>query len=183
MALTGFLVGLKSPSMTFLAQRAINAYRAEALTAVVPGSTLEELWENLGVAERALTIISAFVVFAGLLGMMTSNLTSLNERRREMAVLRSVGAAAWHVFLILIGEAFVLAVGGVVLGLAVLDLGLFAAGPLIESRFGVFLPPRLLTSTDLEIAGLVLVSALLIGLVPAWRAYRNTLADGLAATP
>jgi putative ABC transport system permease protein len=182
MALTGFLVGLKSPSMTFVAQRVINGYRGEALTAIIPGATLEELWESLGVAEQALTVISGFVVFAGLLGMMTAILTSLNERRREMAVLRSVGARAAHVFLLLMGEVFILAIGGIVLGVAALDLGLLAGGPLLESRFGIFIAPEVLTATDVKILALVLIAALLMGVVPAWRAYRNTLADGLAAT-
>ncbi len=76
--------------MTFTMQRAINEYRQEPLLAVLPGIALSQLWELVGVADSALAVIAAFVVLAGLLGMLTAILTSLNERRREMAILRSV---------------------------------------------------------------------------------------------
>ncbi len=174
-------MGLKSHAMTFLAQRVINGYHSEALTAIIPGQTLQELWDSLGLAEAALTVISGFVVLAGLLGMMTAVLTSLYERRREIAVLRSVGARPVHIFLLLMGEVLLLAVGGEIAGVLLLDLALAAGAPILEDRFGLLLAPRALTGMDLMLLGLVLMGALLMGLVPAWRAYRNTLADGLTA--
>ena len=57
----------------------------------MPGVALQELWNLLRTAEVGLMIITWFVLFAGLLGMMTSLLSGLNERRIEMAILRSVG--------------------------------------------------------------------------------------------
>jgi putative ABC transport system permease protein len=111
--------------------------------------------------------------------MLTAILTSLNERRREMAILRSVGAGPRHVFGLLVAEAGVLAVLGVLAGV-VLAFGLLAvAQPLIEHRFGIFLAFSGLSATDLAILGGIVVAALLMGLLPAWRAYRNALSDGL----
>jgi putative ABC transport system permease protein len=130
-------------------------------------------------ADRALMVVAAFVVLAGLLGMLTAILTSLNERRREMAILRSVGAGPRHVFGLLVAEAGLLAVLGVLAGV-LLAFGLLAvAQPLIEQRFGIFLAFSGLAATDLAILGGIVAAALLMGLLPAWRAYRNALSDGL----
>jgi putative ABC transport system permease protein len=178
-SITAFLVGMKSRVMTFTMQRAVNEYRQEPLLAVIPGVALMQLWELIGVADRALMIIAAFVVLAGLLGMLTAILTSLNERRREMAILRSVGAGPRHVFGLLVAEAGFLAVAGILAGI-VLTFGLLAiAQPLLERRFGIFLQLGGLSWADLTILGSIVVAALLMGLLPAWRAYRNALTDGL----
>jgi putative ABC transport system permease protein len=178
-SITAFLVGMNSRVMTFTMQRAINDYRQEPLLAIIPGVALTQLWELVGIADRALMIIAAFVVLAGLLGMLTAILTSLNERRREMAILRSVGARPRHVFALLILEAGVLALLGVLTGVA-LTYGLLAgARPLLERRFGIFINVSGLSASDLAILGSIVLAALLMGVVPAWRAYRNALSDGL----
>ena len=90
----------------------------QPLLAILPGVALQELWSLMGTAEKALFVISLFVVLTGLIGMLTAILTSLNERRREMAILRSVGARPWHIASLLVLEAFALALAGVVAGLA-----------------------------------------------------------------
>jgi putative ABC transport system permease protein len=178
-SITAFMVGMRSKVMTFTMQRAINDYRLEPLLAIIPGVALTQLWELVGVADTALMVVAAFVVLAGLLGMLTAILTSLNERRREMAILRSVGARARHVFALLVVEAGLLAMAGVGLGV-VLTYGLMAAvRPLLAERYGIFVQLAGLSVYDLGILGAIIGAALLMGLLPAWRAYRNTLADGL----
>jgi putative ABC transport system permease protein len=177
--ITAFLVGMRSRVMTFTMQRAINEYRQEPLLAVLPGVALSELWELVGVADTALMIVAAFVVLAGLLGMLTAILTSLNERRREMAVLRSVGARPRHVFALLVAEAGLLATLGVAAGIGLTYLLVLGGRPLLEKRFGIFVAVRGLSASDLAILGGIIAAALLMGLLPAFRAYRNALSDGL----
>jgi putative ABC transport system permease protein len=178
-SITAFMVGMRSRVMTFTMQRAINEYRQEPLMAIIPGVALTQLWNLVSIADTALMIVAAFVVLAGLLGMLTAILTSLNERRREMAILRSVGARPRHIFTLLVSEAGLLATSGVVTGVA-LTYGLLAvARPLLEQRFGIFVEIAGLTRYDLAILGSIIVLALLMGLAPAWRAYRNSLSDGL----
>ncbi|MBU6377255.1 MAG: ABC transporter permease [Gammaproteobacteria bacterium] len=178
-SITAFMVGMQTKVMTFTMQRAINEYRQEPLLAIIPGVALTQLWNLVGIADTALMIVAAFVVLAGLLGMLTAILTSLNERRREMAILRSVGARPRHVFTLLIAEAGMLASAGVAAGVALCYGLIFAARPVLERRFGIFLDPGGLTGYDLAILGTIIAAALLMGALPAWRAYRNTLSDGL----
>lgn len=178
-SITAFMIGMQSRVMTFTMQRAINEYRQEPLLAIIPGVALTQLWNLVGIADTALMIVAAFVVLAGLLGMLTAILTSLNERRREMAILRSVGARPRHVFTLLVAEAGMLATAGVTAGVGLCYGLIFAAKPFLERRFGIFLDPGGLTTYDLGILGTIIAAALLMGVLPAWRAYRNTLSDGL----
>ena len=178
---TAFLVGMRSRVLALTMQRAINQYREEALTAAIPGVALEQLWSIVGIAESALSLVAAFVVLAGLLGMVTAMLTSLNERRREMAILRSVGAAPHQVFALLVLESAALALAGTVAGIMLAYGLLLGLGPWVQSRFGLALHPGWPARTDITIIAAVLAAALMLSMVPAWRAYRSTLNDGLQA--
>ncbi|AHG39335.1 peptide ABC transporter permease [Pseudomonas syringae CC1557] len=179
-AITAFMLGLNSKISTFSLQREINEYRGEPMLAILPGVALQELWSLMGTAEKALFVISLFVVLTGLIGMLTAILTSLNERRREMAILRSVGARPWHIASLLILEAFALALAGVVSGLALLYIGIFAARDYVLENYGLYLSSMPPGQYEWTLLAGILGCALLMGTVPAWRAYRQSLADGLS---
>lgn len=178
--ITAFMLGLNSKIATFSLQREINEFRGEPLLAILPGVALQELWSLMGTAEKALFMVSLFVVLTGLIGMLTAILTSLNERRREMAILRSVGARPWHIASLLIVEAFALALAGVLLGLLLLYLGIAGAQGFVQANYGLYLPLTLPSRYEWTLLGAILSAALMMGCVPAWRAYRQSLADGLS---
>jgi putative ABC transport system permease protein len=179
-SITAFLVRMKEPALIFTMERSINQYRGEPLSAVIPGVALTQLWDLVGIADTALTIIAGFVVLAGLLGMLTAILTTLNERRREMAIMRSLGARPAHIFTLLMTEAGVLALLGVLVGVG-LTFALLALGtPLIAKKYGIFIEPGGLSRMDLTILSGIIGVALLLGAYPAWRGYRHTLSDGLS---
>ncbi len=178
--ITAFMLGLNSKIATFALQREINQYRGEPMLAILPGVALQELWSLMGTAEKALFVVSLFVVLTGLIGMLTAILTSLNERRREMAILRSVGARPWHIASLLILEAFSLALAGVVFGLLLLYVAIAAAQGPLQSQYGLDLPLALPSAYEWSLLAGILLAGLLMGGVPAWRAYRQSLADGLS---
>jgi len=177
--ITAALVGLTSKIKVFQLQRSINQYKQEPLQAIIPGVALHELWSMMGIAEQALVVISGFVVASGLLGMLTMILASLNERRREMAILRAVGARPLQIFLLMISEAGILALAGALLGVITLFSMLLIAQPLLQDQFGILITVSALTLYEWQLLGLVLVSGLAIGVVPSIRAYRMSLADGM----
>ncbi|CAM5465256.1 Peptide ABC transporter permease OS=Stutzerimonas stutzeri OX=316 GN=CXK95_04235 PE=4 SV=1 [Stutzerimonas stutzeri] len=178
--ITAVLLGLNSRIATFALQREINQYRGEPLLAVLPGVALQELWSLMGTAEQALFVVSLFVVLTGLIGMLTAILTSLNERRREMAILRSVGARPWHIAGLLVIEAFALALAGAALGLTLLYVGIAVAQAPLQQLYGLYLPFGWPSGYEWRLLGAILLAAVLMGAVPAWRAYRQSLADGLS---
>jgi len=177
-AITAFLVGLETRISIFALQRFVNEFEDETLSAVIPGVALQQLWGLIGVAEYALFGVSAMVVLAGALGLLATLLVSLNERRREMSVLRSVGARPGHIFALLMSEAATLAFLGAATGLVLLQLAVVAARPMALSEFGIQLTVGLRAFDFYVLAG-ILGIAVLVSTVPAWRAYRNSLADGL----
>ena len=178
-AITAFLVGLKSRGAALSMQRLVNEYSGEPLTAILPGATLLEVWEIVGAAEKTLFAVSALVVVVGLAGMLVALLTSLGERRREMAVLRSVGARPMHIFALILGEAAFLTLLGIALGIAALYLGLLAGRPWLESRLGLFIVVGWPSAYEVALMIVVAVAGVLIGLIPAYRIYRYSLADGM----
>lgn len=178
-AITAFLVGLESRVHAFSVQRFVNEYRNEPLQAILPGVALQQLWNLIGVAERALLVVSGFVVVVGLFGMLTSLLMSLNERRREMAVLRSVGARPAHVFALFMGEAAFLTLLGVVLGVGAIYGLTLAVQPLVESRLGLFIALSVPSVKEWALLGAVMGAGMLVGAIPSYRAYRYSLADGM----
>ncbi len=178
-AITAFLVGLKSRGAALSMQRLVNEYSGEPLTAILPGATLLEVWEIVGAAEKTLFAVSALVVVVGLAGMLVALLTSLGERRREMAVLRSVGARPMHIFALILGEAAFLTLLGIAFGVAALYLGLLAGRPWLESRLGLFIVVGSPSAYEFALMIVVAVAGVLIGLIPAYRIYRYSLADGM----
>ena len=178
-AITAVLIGVESPLQTFALQRAINEYREEPLLAILPGVALQELWGIVGIAETALLAVSAMVVVTALIGMMATIFSSLNERRREMAILRAMGARPVTILSMLVLEAMVMAAIGALLGLVFLYAGLLIAQPILDTTFGLWLPIDAPTMREFwGLVGVVCAGAI-VSVVPALRAYRMSVADGM----
>ena len=178
-AVTAALVGVKSRLQVFGLQRSINEYAQEPLLAILPGVALQELWQIVGIAETALIAVSAMVVVTALIGMMATIFSSLNERRREMAIFRAMGARPREVLGLLVLEAVVMAAFGAILGLGLLYVGLFIGQPLIDSAFGLWLPIEAPTIRKICVMLGVVAAGAIVSMVPALRAYRMSLADGM----
>ncbi|MEX1221559.1 MAG: FtsX-like permease family protein [Idiomarina sp.] len=177
--LSAVLLGLESKPYAIRMQRQINTYTTEPLTAIMPGMTLQQLWQTLSVFEQALFVITVLVVITGLLGMLTTLLASLRERRREMAVLRAVGAGPGTVFTLLVSEAALLTLLGCVVGVVGLYAAQLIAAPLLAQQLGLSLSITGLQANEWALLGLVLIAGILVSVFPAWRAYKLSLADGL----
>lgn len=176
---TAILIGLKSRAAVFKMQRSVNNYEAEPLLAVLPGVALDQLWQVVGVAERALLAVSAMVVGVGLCGLVAVILASLNERRRELAILRSVGASPRDVLLLLSAEGFFVTLCGVLAGILLLTALSALLAPLLQAHYGLSITPRLIASDEFGLLGMVIGVSLLASLAPGYGAYRLSLSDGL----
>lgn len=179
-AITAFMVGLTNRINTFRLQRTISEYDEEPLMAIIPGATLAELWQTISVFEQVLLVISGFVLIAGLLGMLTMLLSTLNERRREMAVLRAVGAHPYHILLLFVLETVCIVFVGYLLGMGILYLLLVLSQSFLVESYGVNIA---ITPPDAQqwiLFAVVLLLSILVSLVPGLIAYRRSLQDGLA---
>ena len=177
-AVTAAIVGLKSRLQVIGFQRAVNEYRAEPLSAVLPGVALQEMWGLVGTAETALLGVSAMVVVTSMLGLSAMILSTLNERRREMAILRSLGARPRTIGSLLVGEATLLTIAGITIGTAALYASLALARPFIDRQFGIDIGMQPPSATDGLLLLAILAGGIDAGVLPAYRAYRMSLADG-----
>ncbi len=178
--ITSFFVGTKNRFEALMLQREMNTDLVEPLTAVIPGVALGELWQNIGGAEVGLRVIAIFAVAIGLTGMLVSLYSSLEARRREMAIFRAIGAGPRTIVSLLVLESSVLALFGCALGVTLVYAGLALGQAPIEQRFGLHLSIRPLGATEWLYLAVVFGAGVIIGFVPALKAYRTSLVDGLS---
>ncbi len=176
---TAVFVGLKSRGTILRTRRDLNTNMSEPLLAIIPGQALAELWQVMSTAERVLLAVSAFVIAVGLVSILTSILTSLNERRREMSILRATGARPGHVLILLIAEAAVLGFLGALLGAILIQVIFAIAAPILSAQYGVALIGTGPGWVDLYTIAGVTLAATCLGLWPAITALRRSLSDGL----
>ncbi len=179
-AITAFMLGLDNRMLAFGLQRDINEFTNEPLSAIFPGVALQELWDLMRIAEQALRIVSVLVAAAAMAGLLAVSLAGLNERRREMAILRSVGAGYGHVMGLLISESTLLTALGIGFGLVLQNGVLLVIQPWLVDQFGLYLPLGLPGAREWVLIGGLQLAGIAVGLLPAWRGYRNSLADGLS---
>jgi putative ABC transport system permease protein len=177
--LSAILVGLQTRGSALSIQRTISEYAHEPVTAIMPGVVLLELWQMMSMIERILKIVSGFVVAVGLFSMLIILMTSLNERRREMAILRSVGARPAHVFVLIMGEAVFLTMLAIGLGVAMVYGLMTLLQPWLESMYGVYIVIGWPTMAELTLLAIIAVCGFVVGLIPGIRIYRYSLADGM----
>jgi len=115
----------------------------------------------------------------GLAGMVAVVLASLNERRRELSILRSVGAGPWQIAALLIVESVAATAVASLIGLVLLAVAVLLAGPWLLTNFGLALSAGVSSAGEWPLLGLVLLAGVIAGAIPAWRASRLALADGL----
>jgi putative ABC transport system permease protein len=96
-----------------------------------------------------------------------------------MAILRSVGARPRTILGLLVAEAGLLTAAGIALGITLLYAGLAVAQPYIETNYGIYLPIEPPSASELMTLGAIAIAGCLAGLLPALRAYRLSLADGM----
>jgi len=178
-SISAFMLGLESRAAAIGLQRRINQFEDEPLSAILPGVALLELWEIVGLVENTLLAISVFVVIVGLFSMLIILTTSINERRREMAILRAMGARPGHVFSLILGEAIFITLSGIVLGIMlVFSMIAFGQG-WIASEFGLYIGLKLFSLNQVYVILLVALFGCLIGLIPGILMYRYSLIDGM----
>ncbi|WP_394228470.1 ABC transporter permease [Pseudoalteromonas spongiae] len=177
--ISAFLLGLKNPIFALQLQRNISQYKQEPLLAIMPKFTLRQLWEVVGVFEKALLVISGAVVVIALLGMLTNLLASLSQRRRELAILRSVGASPRTIFTLLGLEALLITVCATLLAIVFYYLVIALLANILGSISGIHLQLMALSQYQMSLLAGIILLGTLFGCLPAYKAYRYALSDGL----
>ncbi len=177
--ISGVLIGVNSKLQIFKLQRWVNEYSEEPLSAILPGVALQELWRVVGVVENVLIGISIVVIFTTLIGMTAIIFSSLNERRREMAIWRAMGATPTVILGLLMLEAFIVSFLSSVISTIFLFLLLIILQPWIDQTYGILISIEMFSVEELSVFVYFILAALLISLLPALRAYWLSINDGM----
>lgn len=178
-SITSFFLKLKSKTRILSMQREITENKNEALLAVMPAAVLSDLWRSLSKIEFVLKLISALVMIVGLLGMVIALMTSLNERRREMAILRSLGAGFSHLAKLVFLEV------SLILGLAVLISAILKVvlevtlASYLAKKFGLYLTGSYFSTMDITMMMATFIVGLIFALGPVLLFKNKSLKDGL----
>lgn len=181
-SITALLVGLERRGQVFALQREVNQWQSEPLMGVMPGVAMDQIWRMVNMGEKALFLISFLVTIMGLASLVSAILAGLNERRRELAILRSTGAKPLDIVILLSFEGVLLTILGTIFGLLFLVLLILLAGPSIADQYGVAIHISAPTGTELLLLAGVWLAGFIASLIPAFRAYRISLSDGLNAS-
>lgn len=173
------LVGVKAKYATLMVQKYVNDFTGEPLMAVLPGVALTELWRLLSKVETVLLVIAILVLISSLFGMCAMLLSSMQERVREIAVFRALGASKSFIFWLIQLEVLMLIslAGGLALVLGYLSHWL--TQPILLQQFGLAIEANLLSETKMLMLLASLVAAFVVGLVPAVLAYKRALVISL----
>jgi putative ABC transport system permease protein len=181
--LTAAWVGLKSRTAVFKARKEIEDFASlqtsKPLMAVLPGVALDDLWQVVRVVENALIVMGALVAVCALLGVVAVLLVGLAARRKELAIYRALGARPQSILMLIVWESFLIGVAGIVLGIVMTQFSAFVFHDAMLQNYGIKVHMGWPSLTAWGSIGLLLLGALLASLIPAIRAYRMSLSDGL----
>ncbi len=173
-------VRLKSPVLRLRYVADVRNARGP-VQAVLPQDKIRELFDIISPIGKLLTWIVALMIIVAGVGTMVSLYNTIQGRRREIAILRAVGARPRHVFAIIVSEALLLCVLGGVAGMLLGHGTIILIAPFLLEKAGVFIGSGFGT-IDLVILGVLVVLGVLIGLLPAWQGLRTPVASNLHPT-
>ena len=177
--ITAAIIKLKSPISIFKIQREINDYEHEALQAIIPGIVLTKLWQVVSVTENIMLSISGMVIVSALIGLIAILYSTLNNRRKEMALLRIVGASPRAILGLLIAEALIISFSSIILAIIFLQILNFILFPILDQRFGIYLENNFLLLKDFYFFIMILLTSTIVSIFPALQAYKNSINDGI----
>ena len=170
------LVALRSPAAGFLMDLMYNKQGTRLTFAWPIGQTVAQLFDKVGWFEQVLRLTAGLVALVALAAVLASIYNSMHARRRDIAILRALGARRSTVFGAVVAEAAVITALGVLAGLAVYVVIVSIAAAIVRERTGVVLEPFVFSPVFLWAPPLMILLGALAGVVPAFKAYRTEVA-------
>ena len=174
------LIQLKSPTAGFMLDMMYNK-QGNRLTFAYPiGAIMAELFNKIGWFDQVLTLISYLVALVSAGGVLVAIYNSMAARRRDIAILRALGAHRWIIFSAIVLEAAAIGLLGMLAGFAAYAAILTGVAAIIRAQTGVLLNAWAYNPVMLWAPLGMIALCALGGLLPAWKAYRTDIADNLA---
>ncbi len=146
---------------------------------IVPNEVLPKLFNIINWIDYVLLIIAAVIAFLSILFLFSILLNSINQRKRDIALIRFLGTPRKIVFGVVTGECLTITIAGLIIGIIIGHLIIYAAGIYINLETGVIFSASYISTNELLIIPAVIFIALLTALIPAINAYKIDIIKGL----
>ena len=176
-SITAALIGLKSKIATFSVQRQIKNERSEALSAILPGVALTQLWQITRGLETTLKLISSMVLIASLFGLCAVLLATIRERRGEVKILRTLGAGPLSIFSLIQFEALLVSLAGVIVAIIGLIFSVNMLNDWVMFEYGIDISFDGIYTGALNIFAFVMAGTCLVASIPAVLNFRGVNKD------
>ena len=176
---TAVFLNMKTDSAAVLFSGQMKSgFKAQAINPMIP---MRRLMDTIvGNVMKALLVLTGLVIAVSGVSIFVSIYNSMADRRKEIAIMRALGARRQSVFSIILAESVLLCLGGGLLGLALGHGLVFLAAPYVESQTGLIIDPLAFHPFEFILFPVLLGLAVLIGFLPGMTAYRTDVARALA---
>ena len=171
--LSAILLGVSSKFSLLTLQRDINQASDEALSAIIPGVALAELWKMLSVIENILLVLAFLVLLASILGLAVLVLSSIHQRRNEFAVMRTIGASSAFIFALIQFEVLLLGLIALALSTILMMSVIWLMQDYLINHYGIQVSAQIITETNATIAAGIIIGLVVVACLPAWQATRK----------
>ncbi|HAC16744.1 MAG TPA: hypothetical protein DCE78_12500, partial [Bacteroidetes bacterium] len=153
----------------------------EQIMAVIPAMQIKSLMSIVGNAEVVLKYVAWFVVIVALFSVLIAIYNTMEDRKRDISVMRALGARKTQIFRIIILEAIVICTLGSIIGLFMGHLIVYYVTPHLADVAGIVISAFAFDATQLFYIVLVIVFGALVGLIPAIKAYQTDAVKNLGS--
>lgn len=179
--ITSILLKLKNPIYFDLIRRQINDNKYEGINAqaVMPVFEIKQLFDIIGNIDSILLVIAYLVIFVAAISILVSLYNSMNERKRDIAIMRSLGATKLTILKIIVLEGALLSITGSAAGILLGHVAVFFMKNKISELAGIQISGTTFNIFELYILAGTLLLGILVSTIPALKAYKTDVAKNL----
>jgi putative ABC transport system permease protein len=176
---TAVLVQLKTPLDRFTYEKILQD--RPNLLAAIPILIVENFFSQfIEPLKMVLMAVGYLVVIISALSILIGLYMSIIQRKRDLAIMRALGASSVEIFGAVIIEAFWVTMLGIVFGWALGRMATYCVGLLLANEYGFVISAIGISSAEMRAFASVAMVGLLAGILPAWQAYDSDVAHDLA---
>ena len=177
---TAAFVGLKSKLTLFNFTKNIREYPKEAISAIIPGIALSELWSIVGLVDKGFQLLSWIIIAISLIAMVTLIIASLDNRKQEMTIYRANGASPKFLAAMVIYESLVIGLVAIIGAVILVTIVTYFASDQLNLALGISPSFQWISLGEIKVFSIILIAGVLSSLIPAAMVFRKNLHQTLS---
>ena len=177
---TAAFVGLKSKLTLFNFSKSIREYPKEAISAIIPGIALSELWSIVGLVDKGFQLLSWIIIAISLIAMVTLIIASLDNRKQEMTIYRANGASPKFLAAMVIYESLVIGLVAIIGAVILVTIVTYFASNQLNLALGISPSFKWISLGEIKVFSIILLAGVLSSLIPAAMVFRKNLHQTLS---